>query len=196
MWGAWVALHGRPALAQPALVVAVEVVVAAASPVVGRLMDTRGPRFVILIGVLITAAGLAGATLIADPWHLYATLGLLVGIGANCMSYSVHPCSVTRGWSWSARPKMSRRPPWRCCARTSKRLPTESRSCSTTIVYAAQTEVAPSSIRGVRSKCDARQPARQSRAFSRPCARSTVPHSGGRSRRAAPRPATGTPRSR
>ena len=63
---------------------------AAASPVVGRLMDTKGPRFVILIGVLITAAGLAGATLIATPWQLYATLGLLVGIGANCMSYSVH----------------------------------------------------------------------------------------------------------
>src|SRR4051812_45493848 len=60
------------------------------SPVTGRLMDRRGPRLVILIGVLITAAGLVGATLIAVPWQLYATLGLLVGIGANCMSYSVH----------------------------------------------------------------------------------------------------------
>ena len=40
--------------------------------------------------MLITAAGLTGATLIATPWQLYATLGLLVGIGANCMSYSVH----------------------------------------------------------------------------------------------------------
>ena len=53
-------------------------------------MDRRGPRFVIEIGVLVTAAGLLGATLIATPWQLYATLGLLVGIGANCMSYSVH----------------------------------------------------------------------------------------------------------
>jgi MFS family permease len=60
------------------------------SPVTGRLMDRRGPRLVILIGVLITTAGLVGATLIAAPWQLYATLGLLVGIGANCMSYSVH----------------------------------------------------------------------------------------------------------
>jgi len=60
------------------------------SPVTGRLMDRRGPRLVIGIGVLITVAGLAGAVLIAVPWHLYATLGLLVGIGANCMSYSVH----------------------------------------------------------------------------------------------------------
>lgn len=63
---------------------------AAVSPVVGRLMDIRGPRFVIEIGALLTAAGLMSATLIAAPWQLYATLGLLVGIGANCMSYSVH----------------------------------------------------------------------------------------------------------
>jgi MFS family permease len=60
------------------------------SPVLGRLVDRRGPRFVIEIGTLITVAGLTGATLISAPWHLYGTLGLLVGIGANCMSYSVH----------------------------------------------------------------------------------------------------------
>ena len=59
------------------------------SPVLGRLIDRRGPRLVIEVGVLVTAAGLIAATLITAPWHLYATLGLLVGIGANCMSFSV-----------------------------------------------------------------------------------------------------------
>ena len=59
------------------------------SPVVGRTMDKRGPRFVIEIGVVLTAAGLMGATMIQSPWQLYATLGLLVGAGANCMSFSV-----------------------------------------------------------------------------------------------------------
>jgi MFS family permease len=59
------------------------------SPVVGRIMDRRGPRFVIEIGVVLTAAGLLGATMIHTPWQLYATLGLLVGAGANCMSFSV-----------------------------------------------------------------------------------------------------------
>lgn len=59
------------------------------SPVVGRTMDRRGPRFVIEIGVLLTAAGLLSATLIESPWQLYATLGVLVGAGANCMSFSV-----------------------------------------------------------------------------------------------------------
>ncbi|WP_085933507.1 MFS transporter [Enhydrobacter aerosaccus] len=58
------------------------------SPVIGRLMDRRGPRFVIEIGVVITAAGLLGATLIESPWQLYATLGVLVGGGANCMTFT------------------------------------------------------------------------------------------------------------
>jgi MFS family permease len=60
------------------------------SPVIGRLMDARGPRFVIEMGVLICSGGLLSATLIATPLQLYASLGLLVGIGANCMTYSVH----------------------------------------------------------------------------------------------------------
>ena len=60
------------------------------SPVLGRLMDKKGPRFVIEGGVLVCAAGLLSATLISTPWQLYATLGLLVGIGANSMTYSVH----------------------------------------------------------------------------------------------------------
>lgn len=59
------------------------------SPMIGRLMDRRGPRFVIEAGVLVMAAGLLGATQIATPWQLYATLGVLVGGGANCMSFSV-----------------------------------------------------------------------------------------------------------
>ena len=60
------------------------------SPLVGGLLDRRGPRFVIEIGVLIAAGGLLGATLIAEPWHLYATLGLLVGGGVNCFTFTVH----------------------------------------------------------------------------------------------------------
>ena len=61
---------------------------AVASPVVGRVMDRRGPRFVIEIGVLLTAAGLVAATRIESPWQLYATLGVLVGAGANCMTFT------------------------------------------------------------------------------------------------------------
>ncbi len=60
------------------------------SPIVGRVMDARGPRVVILTGVLLMSAGLLLAPSIQLPWHLYATLGLLVGGGANMMTYTVH----------------------------------------------------------------------------------------------------------
>ena len=60
------------------------------SPVTGRLMDRHGPRPLIETGVCVMGAGLLLAPLIEKPWHLYATLGLLVGGGANLMSYTVH----------------------------------------------------------------------------------------------------------
>lgn len=63
---------------------------AVASPIIGKVMDVRGPRFIIEFGALTTTAGLLGATQIASPLTLYITLGLLVGIGVNCMTYSVH----------------------------------------------------------------------------------------------------------
>jgi MFS family permease len=58
------------------------------SPFVGRLMDRRGPRVVIEMGVGCVAAGLLLAPLVRQPWHLYATLGVLVGGGANCLGYT------------------------------------------------------------------------------------------------------------
>lgn len=60
------------------------------SPIVGRVMDARGPRIVILTGVALLSSGLTLATLIERPWHLYATLGVLVGGGANMMTYTAH----------------------------------------------------------------------------------------------------------
>ncbi len=58
------------------------------SPSLGRLMDRRGPRVVIEMGVGLVAAGLMLATLVRQPWHLYATLGVLVGGGSICLSYT------------------------------------------------------------------------------------------------------------
>ena len=58
------------------------------SPFLGRLMDRRGPRVVIEIGVALMAIGLMSATLIRQPWQLYATLGVLVGGGSVCMGYT------------------------------------------------------------------------------------------------------------
>jgi len=61
---------------------------ACCSPFVGRLMDRRGPRVVIEMGVGLIATGLLLAPLVRQPWHLYITLGVLVGGGANCLGYT------------------------------------------------------------------------------------------------------------
>lgn len=60
------------------------------SPVVGRLMDSHGPRVLAGAGVALMASGLLLSPYIEKPWHLYATLGLLVGGGANLMTYTAH----------------------------------------------------------------------------------------------------------
>src|SRR5918999_4651287 len=59
-------------------------------PLLGRLMDRRGPRVVVLLGVVLVAAGLALAPLVERPWHLHATLGVLVGGGSVCLGYTGH----------------------------------------------------------------------------------------------------------
>ena len=58
------------------------------SPSLGRLMDRRGPRVVCELGVLLIGGGLLLATLVTRPWHLYATLGVMVGGGSVCIGYT------------------------------------------------------------------------------------------------------------
>jgi MFS family permease len=64
------------------------VVSAILSPVLGRMMDRVGPRAVMELGVGLMAAGLLLAPLTSEPWHLYLTLGVLVGGGSVCLGYS------------------------------------------------------------------------------------------------------------
>lgn len=59
-------------------------------PIVGRIMDRNGPRIVIECGVAMVTSGLLLATVIANPWQFYATLGVLVGAGANLMTFTAH----------------------------------------------------------------------------------------------------------
>src|SRR5262245_59056883 len=64
------------------------VVSAVLSPLIGRQMDRAGPRLVMALGVLLMAAGLLLAPLTREPWHLYLTIGVLVGAGSVCLGYS------------------------------------------------------------------------------------------------------------
>src|SRR3954453_22020342 len=64
------------------------------------MVDLRGPRLVVEMGVVILVAGLCLATLAREVWQLYATLGLLVGVGGNMQGYSVESVILP---SWGAR---------------------------------------------------------------------------------------------
>ncbi|MBI2202538.1 MAG: MFS transporter [Candidatus Rokubacteria bacterium] len=60
------------------------------TPLLGRAMDRWGPRWVMPVGVLMTSAGLALGALTTQPWHLYATLGVLVAAGTVVGGYTGH----------------------------------------------------------------------------------------------------------
>lgn len=61
---------------------------AAVSPLIGRMMDRFGPRAVMELGVALMAGGLLLAPLTTQPWHLYLTIGVMVGAGSICLGYS------------------------------------------------------------------------------------------------------------
>lgn len=63
-------------------------VAAVLNPALGRLMDRRGPRVVIGLGVAAMAAGLLLATVVREPWQLYGAFGLIIGCGSVCLGYT------------------------------------------------------------------------------------------------------------
>ena len=64
------------------------VVSAIASPLIGRLMDRGGPRAVMELGIALMGGGLLLAPFTSAPWHLYVTIGVMVGAGSVCLGYS------------------------------------------------------------------------------------------------------------
>jgi MFS family permease len=58
------------------------------SPLIGGLMDRAGPRAVMEVGALLMGGGLLLAPLTQEPWHLYVTIGVMVGAGSVCLGYS------------------------------------------------------------------------------------------------------------
>jgi len=61
---------------------------AVVSPLIGKLMDRAGPRAVMELGVALMGGGMLLAPLTSAPWHLYVTLGVMVGAGSVCLGYS------------------------------------------------------------------------------------------------------------
>ena len=58
------------------------------SPLIGKLMDRAGPRAVMELGIALMGGGLLLAPLTSAPWHLYVTIGVMVGAGSVCLGYS------------------------------------------------------------------------------------------------------------
>ena len=65
------------------------------TPLLGKMMDALGARFVMPLGVALLCAGLGLGTLIRQPWHLYMTLGLLVAGGSVIVGYTGHSLFLT-----------------------------------------------------------------------------------------------------
>ena len=63
---------------------------AVGAPFLGVLMDKKGPRWMLSLGVVLVGGGMALAALIAQPWHLYLTLGFLVSGGSVALAYTGH----------------------------------------------------------------------------------------------------------
>ena len=76
------------------------VVSMAFTPLLGKMMDAWGARFVMPFGVVLLCAGLALGTLIRQPWQLYMTLGLLVAAGTVIVGYTGHALFLP---NWFAR---------------------------------------------------------------------------------------------
>ena len=60
------------------------------SPLLGRLMDRHGPLVVLEAGVGTMGVGLLLAAQVSQPWHLYLTLGVLVGTGSVALGFTGH----------------------------------------------------------------------------------------------------------
>src|ERR1700712_3845525 len=58
------------------------------SPLIGRMMDRFGPRAVMELGTFLMGAGFLLAPFTSRPWHLYLSIGVLVGGGSVCLGYS------------------------------------------------------------------------------------------------------------
>lgn len=64
------------------------IISAVLSPLLGRLMDRHGPLIVLEAGVGVMGIGLLLAAQVSQPWHLYLTLGVLVGAGSVGLGFT------------------------------------------------------------------------------------------------------------
>jgi MFS family permease len=69
---------------------------ALAGPLVGLLVDRLGPRLVIPIGALLTAAGLAACAWVNQQWEFFLAYGLVAGLGVTSIGLVPNNAVISR----------------------------------------------------------------------------------------------------
>ncbi len=70
---------------------------ALSGPVLGRVVDRRGPRPVLILSILLMGGALIAAGLAHQPWQFYLTFGLLTGMARSALQ-SVLPGVMISSW--------------------------------------------------------------------------------------------------
>jgi MFS family permease len=65
-------------------------------PLVGRLADRWGARSVLICSSVLLGVGVLGAAMIVSLWQLYATVGVIVAVGAGCATPAVAAVVASR----------------------------------------------------------------------------------------------------
>jgi MFS family permease len=77
---------GRSATATAALFSAAGLVGALGAPLVGRLLDRMGPRYLFPLGGLLLLVGWLSSSFVTDPWQLFIFYSLIAAFGENIIS--------------------------------------------------------------------------------------------------------------
>lgn len=70
---------------------------ALAGPVLGRIVDLRGPRLVLALSIVGMGVGMFASGLVDQPWQLYLTFGLVSGTARSALQ-SVLPGTMIATW--------------------------------------------------------------------------------------------------
>jgi sugar phosphate permease len=70
---------------------------ALASPMLGRIVDTRGPRLVLVVCIVLMGLAQLAVGLVDEPWQFYVAFGLAGGVGRSGL-HSAVPSSMIAHW--------------------------------------------------------------------------------------------------
>ncbi|MEA2639480.1 MAG: hypothetical protein QOF51_874 [Chloroflexota bacterium] len=70
---------------------------AVAGPGLGRVVDRRGPKLVLVLSVVCMGLALMAAGLVTEPWQFYLTVGLISGAARSALQSAI-PASLIANW--------------------------------------------------------------------------------------------------